>query len=63
MKVFFIGSVRFSEKMLKTLIDLNAEIVGISSIKNSKLNADFINLEKIALKNKIPINFKYFISV
>ena len=47
MKVFFIGSVRFSEKMLKTLIDLNAEIVGISSIKNSKLNADFINLEKL----------------
>ena len=40
MKVFFIGSVRFSEKILKTLIDLNAEIVGISSIKNSKLNSD-----------------------
>tara|TARA_A100001011_G_scaffold16199_2_gene16822 strand:- start:18680 stop:19564 length:885 start_codon:yes stop_codon:yes gene_type:complete len=57
MKVFFIGSVRFSEKILKTLIDLNAEIVGISSIKNSKLNSDFTNLGNIALKNKIPINF------
>ena len=57
MKVLFIGSVQFSEKMLLELIKLNANIVGVCTLKESEANSDHFDLSKVAKKSDIP--FKY----
>ncbi|BAO56740.1 formyltransferase family protein [Nonlabens marinus] len=54
MKIFFIGSVSFSEKALLKIIDLNAHIVGVATKSKSNFNADHADLSLISEKNKIP---------
>lgn len=57
MKVIFIGSVQFSKDCLIRLIELNADIVGVVTKKESKFNSDFSDLSIIAKENNIPFLF------
>ena len=57
MRILFIGTVEFSYKALKKLIELNAEIVGICTKKKSDFNSDFSDLTPLCKKAGIP--FKY----
>jgi methionyl-tRNA formyltransferase len=57
MRIVFIGSVYFSLKCLEKLVELQADIVGVVTKKESPLNTDFEDLSWVALKKNIP--FKY----
>jgi methionyl-tRNA formyltransferase len=57
MKIVFIGTVEFSKKALKKLIDLNANIVGVCTKEKSKFNRDFADLTPLCRKNNIPFKF------
>lgn len=54
MKILFIGSVHFSEAILKKLISLGADICGIVCKSSSDFNTDFADLGVIAQKSNIP---------
>ena len=54
MKIVFIGSVLFSATALGKLISIGAEVVGVITKKESKVNSDFFDLSSIAIKNNIP---------
>lgn len=54
LKVIFIGCVESSEIFLKTLLEEKADIVGVITKKESKVNSDFIDLSDISEKNNIP---------
>ena len=55
MRIVFIGSVVFSATSLEKLISIGAEVVGVITKKESKVNSDFFDLSSIAIKNNIPI--------
>ncbi|OSQ24999.1 methionyl-tRNA formyltransferase [Campylobacter concisus] len=57
MKILFIGTVEFSYKALKKLIELKAEIVGVCTKKKSNFNSDFVDLTSLCKNAIIP--FKY----
>ena len=57
MKIAFIGTVEFSKKALKKLIELDAQVVGVCTKEKSKFNSDFADLTPLCVQNKIP--FKY----
>jgi methionyl-tRNA formyltransferase len=57
MKIIFIGSVLFSATSLEKLISIGAEVVGVITKKESKVNNDFFDLSSIAFKNKIPVYY------
>jgi methionyl-tRNA formyltransferase len=57
MRIVFIGSVYFSLKCLEKLLQIQADIVGVVTKKESPYNTDFEDLSGVALKNNIP--FKY----
>ena len=58
MRVFFIGTVEFSRKMLETLIEIpEAEVVGVATKSVSSFNSDHSDLSDIAKQKGIP--FKY----
>ncbi len=44
MRIIFVGSVYFSFKILEHLININANVVGVISKKESKINSDFYDL-------------------
>ena len=50
MRILFIGSIKFSENLLKNLIESCENIVGVVSLKSSCHNADFADISKIANK-------------
>ncbi|MBD5549013.1 MAG: formyl transferase [Lachnospiraceae bacterium] len=54
MKAIFIGCVESSAIFLETLLEEKANIVGVITKEESKLNSDFVDLSDIARKNKIP---------
>lgn len=54
MKSLFIGSVDFSEKALKKLIEIGVKIEGIITKNESSFNSDYKDLSKTAVKNNIP---------
>jgi methionyl-tRNA formyltransferase len=54
MKILFIGSVKFSLSALKLLLELNSNIVGICTSKNSYINADHVDLSNISKEHEIP---------
>ena len=54
MKIVFVGTVKFSKKMLQKLIELDALVVGVCTKENSNFNSDFANLRPLCEKNKIP---------
>lgn len=57
MKIFFIGSVSFSKKVLEKLLSLNAEIVGVATKSKSEFNADHVNLRGVCEEAQLP--YKY----
>lgn len=55
MRVAFIGSVEFSERLLQHVIaHPDAEVVGIATRASSSFNADFRSLEDVATAHGIP---------
>ena len=54
MRIVFIGSVRFSEDTLKQLLEMNANIVGVCTKKESVFNADHVDLQSLCELNEIP---------
>ena len=57
MKIIFIGTIKFSRKVLQKLINLNAQVVGVCTKKKSEFNSDYEDLSPLCKKNNIP--FKY----
>ena len=53
MKVLFIGCVESSKILLETLLEQNADIVGVITKRKSKNNADFVDLAEICIEKKI----------
>ena len=64
MKTIFIGSINFSEQILKAFLGKDSIISYVITKKKSTFNSDFKDLSIIASKNKIPyfyttdINYK-----
>ncbi|MES9857783.1 MAG: formyltransferase family protein [Sedimenticola sp.] len=54
LRIFFIGSVALSEKLLEKLVASGADIVGVATREQSTFNADFADLRLLAEKNDIP---------
>ncbi|WP_462111236.1 formyltransferase family protein [Campylobacter concisus] len=57
MKILFIGTVEFSYKALKKLIELNAEIVGVCTKNKSDFNSDFADLTPLCKQADVPIKY------
>lgn len=57
MKIFFIGTVEFSNAALEKLLSLNANIVGVGTMKQSPFNADFADLAPLCEKNKLQFRY------
>jgi hypothetical protein len=57
MKIVFIGSVEFSLHALKRQVELNAEVVGLCTLKNSKFNADHCDLSHFCAQSDIPSTY------
>ena len=57
MRIFFIGTVSFSEKALKKLFSLNAHVVGVATKSKSDFNADHIDLAPLAKENNVPVKY------
>ena len=55
MKIIFIGAVLFSEKLLKHLISLEADIVGVITTSDKKQYSDYSNLTSLCKNNNIPL--------
>jgi len=57
MKILFIGTVDFSYHVLRKLIDLEANIVGVITKEESRFNSDYCDLAPICRRNSI--DYKY----
>jgi methionyl-tRNA formyltransferase len=57
MRVVYIGNVEFSLVMLKGLIELNAEVVGVCTLKKSSFNADHVDLSHFSDAHGIPSHY------
>lgn len=57
MKILFIGTVEFSARALEKLLQINADIVGIVTRKESKINSDFIDLSPMGKEFGIPTRY------
>lgn len=57
MRIAYIGSVIFSAKALNRLIEINADVVGVVTKKESSFNSDFCDLSIIAEDNSIPFTY------
>ena len=53
MRVLLIGCVKSSELFLKKLIEIDADIVGVVTKKQSEFNSDYVDLGTICKKKKI----------
>lgn len=57
MKIFLIGTVSFSKKVLEKLLYINAEIVGVATKFKSDFNADHIDLTPLCIENNIAVKY------
>ena len=55
MRILFIGSVSFSAMALRKLIEMQAKVVGVCTLKESEFNSDHEDLTPIAEKAGIPV--------
>ncbi len=55
MRIVFIGAVAFSARALRELIEMQAEIVGVCTLKESAFNTDHEDLAPIASGSGIPV--------
>lgn len=54
MRIVFIGAVEFSLRALERLVSLDAEIVGVCTLKESKFNMDHVDLSGFSETQEIP---------
>lgn len=54
MRIVFIGTVEFSRRALECLFAMNAEVVGVCTLRESKFNADHVDLSAISETHGIP---------
>lgn len=54
MRIVFIGTVEFSRCALERLLTIGAEIVGVCTLRESKFNADHVDLSAISEAHEIP---------
>ncbi|MCE5181756.1 MAG: formyltransferase family protein [Anaerolineaceae bacterium] len=54
MRIVFIGTVEFSLHALECLLAMNAEIVGVCTLQESKFNADHVDLSAVSAAHGIP---------
>lgn len=54
MRIVFIGAVDFSLSALERLVSIGADIVGVCTLKESKLNSDHVDLSQISVLHGIP---------
>ena len=47
MRILLIGTVKFSLRALQKLVDLKANIIGVSTKESSSFNSDYANLKPI----------------
>lgn len=57
MKIFFIGTVSFSQKALEKLLILNARVVGVATKSVSAFNADHADLSPVCETQNIPVKY------
>lgn len=57
MRIFFIGTVSFSEKALNKILELKADVVGVATKSKSAFNADHVDLSLICNANEIPVKY------
>ena len=57
MKIFFIGTVEFSRRILEFLIEMNMDIVGVTTLEKSAYNSDYCDLKETCDAHKIPCNY------
>lgn len=57
MRIFFIGTVSFSEKALNKILQLKADVVGVATKSKSAFNADHVDLSPICNANEIPVKY------
>lgn len=55
MRIFFIGSVKFSKLALCKLISMRADVVGVCTLEESSFNSDHHDLSETALAANIPV--------
>lgn len=54
MRIVFVGAVEFSRRALECLLTINAEVVGVCTLKESKFNADHVDLSALSASHGIP---------
>lgn len=54
MRIVFIGTVEFSRRALERLLAINAEIAGVCTLRESKFNADHVDLSSVSEAHGIP---------
>ena len=54
MRIVFIGTVRFSLSALEHLVSIGADIVGVCTLKESKINSDHVDLSQASVVHGIP---------
>ena len=57
MRIVFIGAVQFSFHSMKKLLELQANIVGVCTLQESKSNADHVDLSDLANSHGIPCHY------
>ena len=63
MRIVFIGTVAFSARTLEELIKMQAQLVGVCTLRQSTFNADHVDLRPIAEKANIPVNLSKLFSI
>lgn len=53
MKIFFIGTVKSSQVLLRKLIEMEEDIVGVVTSNNSTFNSDFVDLSSMCRESSI----------
>jgi methionyl-tRNA formyltransferase len=54
MRIIFVGAVEFSLRVLERLVELDAKIVGVCTLQESKFNADHTDLSSFSEAHEIP---------
>lgn len=57
MRIVYIGTVEFSERVLRKLISLKADVVGVLTKEASSFNSDFVDLSEICRDHDIPCKY------
>ncbi len=54
MRIVFIGTVEFSQRVLERLLLMKVEIVGVCTLQDSKFNADHVDLSAVSDAHGVP---------